>query len=824
MLNSARTEKLNNPTSLNQGQGQSINSPRKRKRSPATIANPKVQRIGNGSNFDEEIDDLDLLCTAALEQYDLTQSVSSSQIPDPVSRSQIPLSHSISAEEKFNVAGMIQNNFSQPVGGRYNANSHNLSVPLVTAPSEAEKVRILQEQNYTKDGENKVLRGEKERLLEELRKKEEQLKRTQATLLAEKQAQAKQLVKERDSLATKLQFKEQEVVNLREKNALLEQQKSSVGGFHDQSPGARVSPPAPAHSHRSQPQKTSSSKRTSLSRGRAHPSMPNQDSKQTEFLSTETFMPLSQLNLDGGGCGITPVHVGPRQAPGRIRKGSGSHAKATRSRSVSPNPMDMKKMKKRSVSDRGDDATSRPPGSAESAKPRDNPMAASNCVNEVAQELWGCSPLVHAGRRRSELDGAQILLLLVKQNLLLPPFHCHHSDRERPLQDSSTCTASSDVAAHSDVLLSRQSGEREIARGLLSLLHLEPKGGVSSFPPVASHSTPTLDRYADTQRQCSDSDQSCVTTPTRHAHHLLPYKSHTVGRLNLAKSRIRHSSGLLTATRKPHSTANTPIKALPTTDSASSSLLSSINASSLQTHIGNLLVSSEIDRFSSFSRGSMPGWSGGRMPDPDVTEILKQVGHLITSYHREQSAKVAASSTNSHLLSEASASDSMDTSLVLSPRSSSLASKTSSDLVSPLLGDQKLVTHALEILEVLATYSSAAREQILLQPPEFIIDSRPSSSFDVHQNPPSLNVSLEGVNTSGRMEWAESARGEQRDVASSLVDVSLKLTALQKQGLRNREIGLVRIMTVWKIKRIIICDHLFFSGNHSMEEPQIVSF
>ena len=683
---------------------------------------------------------------------------------------------------------MAQNNFSQPVGGRFNASphSHHLSAPQ---SSEAERVKILQEQNYTKDGENKVLRGEKERLLEELRKKEEQLKMMQTTLLAEKQTQERQLVKERDSLATKLQFKEQEVVNLREKNTLLEQQKSSTGFHGNQSPGARVSPPA--HLHRSQPQKTSSSKRTSLSRGKAHPSMPNKDNKETEFLSTESFMPLSQLNLDGGGCGITPVHVGPRQAPCHVRRGSGrgsgSHAKATRSRSVSPNPMDLKKMKKRSVSDRGDDVvTTSPRGSAESAKPRDDPMTASSSslVSEEGQELWG-SPLVHAGRR-SELDGAQILLLLVKQNLLRPPFHCHHMHSEQqPLQDNSACTVSSD-ATQSDVLLNQQSGEREIARGLLSLLHLEPKGGgASSFPPIASHSTPTLDRYTDTQRQYSDSDQSGATTPTRHAHHLLPYKSHTVGRLNLAKSRIRHSSGLLTSTRKPHSTANTPIKAPPATDSASSSLLSSINASSLQTHIGNLLVSSEISRFSSLTKGPVLGSEPGRTPDP-ITEILKQVGHLIMSYHREQSAKVA-SSTNSHLSSEGSGNDSMDTSsLVLSPRSSAF-SKSSSDLVSPLLRDQKLVTHALEILEVLATYSSAAREQILLQPPEFIIDSRPSSSLDVHQIPPSLNVSLEGVNaSSGRAEWAESGRG---DVASNLVDVSLKL----KQGLRNGEIRLVRI-------------------------------
>ena len=76
------------------------------------------------------------------------------------------------------------------------------------------------------------------------------------------------------------------------------------------------------------------------------------------------------------------------------------------------------------------------------------------------------------------------------------------------------------------------------------------------------------------------------------------------------------------------------------------------------------------------------------------------------------------------------------------PKTQNTISKCSTDLASPLAGDQQLVTQALEILDTLTTYSKRVREQILLKPPEFVIDSRPSSSLDVHQNPASLNSSL----------------------------------------------------------------------------------
>lgn len=112
-------------------------------------------------------------------------------------------------------------------------------------------------------------------------------------------------------------------------------------------------------------------------------------------------------------------------------------------------------------------------------------------------------------------------------------------------------------------------------------------------------------------------------------------------------------------------------------------------------------------------------------------EILQQVGSLVTSYYREQLAKTSSFSSNSHLSSESS-----EASLLLSPKSSSSGSKTGSDPSSPLPADQQLVTQALEILEVLAAYSRVVREQVLLQLLQFVIDSRPSSSLDIHQGSP----------------------------------------------------------------------------------------
>ena len=157
-----------------------------------------------------------------------------------------------------------------------------------------EQIRQLQEQNYSKDGEVKVLRGEKERLMGELRRKDEQMQNVQSQLLSEKQTIQEQLSKEKDTLATKLQFrdqelqmKEQELMKLREK---LEQQKAAP---------ARLSNVPLSSSATFTP-------RTMSSTGSApHRSKPMPRAGKSEFLSTETFMPLSQMTSGD----VTPVQV-----------------------------------------------------------------------------------------------------------------------------------------------------------------------------------------------------------------------------------------------------------------------------------------------------------------------------------------------------------------------------------------------------------------------------------------------------------------------------------------------------------------------------------
>ncbi len=764
---------------------QSQRSPRKRKRSSPLSEPAKLPRVvGRSDNFDDDGDDLDQLGLAAVEQYELTQRERSMSPKDPIPP-QIPLSRPIQAGSTSPV-----NVVETPCPARARSSTQPSSsssgisnLPLAQAAvagcgnSESggidERVKSLQEQNYTKDGEVKVLRGEKDRLLGELRKMEEKMKQTKAQLLSEKRERERELMKVKISLETKLQFKEQEIVSLQDK---LEKQSHGIAN-HSTSPGGVK----PSKSSRRSPFSIPDSSVSTKGKGKAAGS--SSSNRPVEFLSTENFFPLSQLSQDSGVMSVSPV-VGVamhRQSKDPTRASGSQGTDKGRSRSISPSPSDLKKMKKRSVSDRGDSTNARK--KLRSVKSPSSSEPGSSCGGEdVAMEM-GEFPLNMSVPGR-ELDGAQVLMLLLNLNLLRPPFCLRQAPAlaatmELSSQDSSSssCSSGSSSLEHHQIKLD----------GLLSLL---PRGGVanSSYSSLPNFSTP--DREAATlqyhRSTSSDSDHSLMTTPTRHAPQH-PLKPHTVARSNLTQ-RIRRNSGLLTANRKAFSTSNTPIKAPPTTssNSASSSLLSSINASSLQRNIGNLLASSEVARFASFSsssssslrhlcRGkgsllssSLKSFSPGESGDTDVMEILKLVGQLITRYHREQESKAK-------IISLSDSSESTDGSFTLSPKTSSSVSRSSSsDIAPPSLGDQVLTIQALEILEVLVMYSQRVREQILLQPPVFAIDSRPSSSLDIHQNPPSLNTSLEGV----RMEGVESGGATPSNL---LVEASHRLVSLRRK-------------------------------------------
>lgn len=252
----------------------------------------------------EEDDELDDLGAAALEQYELTQRQNRSPTPgsDP-----IPISHSTSSsitlEHQSRIGGATQGRGSWH--NPYREIKSSVQQPTVISESSAssefsedyrEQIKQLQEQNYTKDGEVKVLRGEKERLMGELRKKDEQMQNIQSKLLSEKQTIQEQLTKEKDTLATKLQFRDQEL-QVKEQQLLMKEQelvklKESLG---QQKSRESVSSAPLSSSAMFAP-------KVMTSTGSSHRS---RSAGKSEFLSTETFMPLSQMTSGD----VTPVQV-----------------------------------------------------------------------------------------------------------------------------------------------------------------------------------------------------------------------------------------------------------------------------------------------------------------------------------------------------------------------------------------------------------------------------------------------------------------------------------------------------------------------------------
>ena len=125
----------------------------------------------------EENDELDDFGAAALEQYDLTQrdpgknrSLTLGSDPIPISHSTAPGStSSVALEWQSRTGGATQSRDSWH--NPYRETESSVQQPTVISESSAssessedyrEQIKQLQEQNYTKDGEVKVLRGEKE--------------------------------------------------------------------------------------------------------------------------------------------------------------------------------------------------------------------------------------------------------------------------------------------------------------------------------------------------------------------------------------------------------------------------------------------------------------------------------------------------------------------------------------------------------------------------------------------------------------------------------------------------------------------------------------
>ena len=772
---------------------QSVRSPRKRMRSPtAQPCNPylgchKAQaKISTEEDkFGDEIDELDLIGTAALEQYESTQqenpmqnTTSNQSIP---SSNSIPTQHSRGTDHKFsweerNSQVAIINSTINEVPLPTFTNSKRSTTTGAAADHNndlEEKVLYLQEQNYTNDGEVKVLRGEKKRLQRELQRKDEQLNLVQMQLISEKRARELSAAKEKDSLITRLQFKEQELLALKEKCSELER-------MHQQQQclPSKTNPLSQLPT-KSQPLRTSrrtATKKIALYQMKtSHGGFTSTTSESdTEFLSTETFIPLSQLNA-GVATGINSLVSVPagssrfayedhqilQKGSTRARDScSKTKSRAGRSRSISPSVVDKKIMKRKSLSARDSEPICM---SEKTLGEKSDGIYAlqSNLTPPCGDKVTEAShqpfpfplPIVKEeppfviyvpGR---ELDSSTITMLLINPDLLKSP----------ALIPPALSAAASSAGKQHSLPPQAHSGRT----GLLSLLCLEAKHFPSFFstPVPANLCSPSASPLLPSSSSLAISPSS-MRTPSR-KQRLIPLKPHTLAKTNMAQGRIRHSSGLLkSAKMKSLSVNNTPYVAPPLLrpqDSLSGSLISSISSSSLHHSIGGLLASSEISRFSSLCqdvRGTrMNRGEEGLHCDSghrDLLEIFHQVGNLIIRYYGEQKHKVRSlqTSTISSSLSEGSG-ESLDTSLLISPRSSSksstsseFSSSTSNEFCFPVTGNQKLLSIALKTLEILISYRRQISDLIFLEPPPFAMDSHSASSPGVSLSNPSSSDSV----------------------------------------------------------------------------------
>ena len=361
---------------------------------------------------------------------------------------------------------------------------------------------------------------------------------------------------------------------------------------------------------------------------------------------------------------------------------------------------------------------------------------------------------------------------------------------------SSNLSAESQVKPSPSASSSAQD-QKELT-GLLSLLHLEParnRPGINLMPQFSSGDSSASQSSAESSLSesmltsqippplslappgpsgsnsmgvagpsSSPSDinssttaTATVTTPVRSRSKLHLSKPHTLARTDLARARTQHHqpSDLV----KSRSASNSPYpRKVILEDHNPASLASSIDKDSLKRSIAAMLRSadmsmdasslqfsgSEARSFSSISASCSQLGLGmrGSSSDTSVVSLLKQLGDIVCQYYDEQLSKAQASANSNisgFLTDMGSENLLLDISSVSSPKSSigassSVSSKTSSDLTCPLEGDQQLASQALDLLETLITYSKTVREHILMQPPEFNIDgsSRPLSALDVH--------------------------------------------------------------------------------------------
>lgn len=575
-----------------------------------------------------------------------------------------------------------------------------------------EKLQELEEKEYEKDGEVKLLRSE-------LKKKDDQLRELHSKIVSEKKHKEEQFERETKSLSTQLEFKQQELAALRERCSSLELR-------HKQQPSITHTSPIP---HSRMPQK----------QGEPH------SSQKTDFLSTENFMPLSQMSQSD----ITPVHVA--HVSKKIKPDQ-----AERKRGPIPlqsSPVQTQNIDTEKVST-DSNVTNRTEQEANSkfqnfSTPQHREKSTIPSVKNPDE-----STLIHLNIPPLEVSSRELLMLLAHRDLLkIPSFddeNDNSTDKEQSVTSQKKETTTSSLP------------------GLFSLLHIPSSSssrptlflsGAGMTTPVSRlqhNMTPPSAGTSMSGPSLEQSSDSLPRTPIRKSRLQLHNKPHTCSRTDMSRSWLRVAPDDFPL-RKTLSASNTPFCERTTSSAAvitsgepqqiSQSLLDSVDVDSLTGSILSLLTdgdSSTVISMLNQSQGARtptpfpsfpPSLSSttaahpptyltreGETPSVEV-RLLSDIGGVVVRYVTEQMEQARASAMNA--ASNFSDLDSIDTQ---SPKSSLGSSTTSSsrngvDLIEPSKADQSFVCQSLGILEILLVYSRHAREQLTAPlPPKYTLE------------------------------------------------------------------------------------------------------
>lgn len=730
----------------------------------------KIAKTDHDFSFDDADLDIDELGTAALEQFELSQQCSndlqlsppatSARIssradthkPDPIlQKGKGQRSNSIHQPTRVESAYHSEN---QPSDGStrstalpsvravrpYDQYQQTTSLPESSTAGERRAITSLQEEIYTKDGEVKHLRIEKEQLLGKLKKREEQMQEMQTKLVSERKAVETQLAKEKGSLNAQLEFQTQELLALREKCLLLEKRNKMSAASKLIAPAR----PIGTVSVNKEPQLAGKRKSTS-----------------SDFLSTESFIPLSQMT----DADITPVPIKEKRdqsnvktvkVPSRPQPSSSSSITTSESNTESASG-------KRTL-----------PKSRSSIGPSQTDSALATSHHSVTT---GTSTTTILNVPSQGLDDAQLLMLLVRRDLVRSPVFKALDGLE--LGDSSVAVSDRDsqqsVEDDSPQFTSDDNEEGGLT-GLLSLLRIQPKVPPPHFQFCNAVSTPgpVLALRASQAAFSYSPVQSSTLTPARHKSLKLS-KPHTLARTDISKpglAKVQTASKSLSAT-------NTPLRI--GADKKASLLLCSVDKSGLERSIGGLLQSADLSSITRCEGTSSTGLftPSGLHSKDSIIDLLRRISAIVIQYHSEQSHKAKGANISISL----SDTDTMDSASSQSSKlslasCSSVSSKTSSDIFVPLRCDQDIASQALDILETLASYSHSVREQILSQTPDFMMVSRPGSSLDSHS---SLSDSAPGSFDIEKYRMAV-----RMNLKSDLAEVSRKLSfQREEEGQKN---------------------------------------